>query len=78
MTFSSTRTAMLRMIARALHSTYGPAADTGGLMQHHAPTIYAYNDLDALLHGGRRTKVDVARPRRQAGERTALDARRQT
>jgi uncharacterized damage-inducible protein DinB len=42
--------AMLRMLARDLHSNYGPTADTGGLMQNHAPTIYAYANLDALLH----------------------------
>ena len=33
--------AMLRMLGRDLHSNYGPTADTGGLMQNHAPTIYA-------------------------------------
>jgi uncharacterized damage-inducible protein DinB len=43
--------AMLRMLGRDLHSTYGPTADTGGLMQNHAPTIYAYPSLDALLEG---------------------------
>lgn len=43
--------AMLRMLGRNLHSNYGPTADTGGLMQNHAPTIYAYNDLQALLQG---------------------------
>jgi len=41
--------AMQRMLARDLHSNYGPTADTGGLMQNHAPTIYAYDALDALL-----------------------------
>ena len=41
--------AMLRMLGRDLHSNYGPTADTGGLMQDHAPTIYAYRDLDSLL-----------------------------
>lgn len=41
--------AMLRMLGRDLHSNYGPTADTGGLMQNHAPTIYAYEDLEALL-----------------------------
>ena len=41
--------AMLRMLGRDLHSNYGPTADTGGLMQDHAPTIYAYASLDALL-----------------------------
>jgi uncharacterized damage-inducible protein DinB len=43
--------AMLRMIGHSLHSNYGPTADTGGLMQHHAPTIYAYPNLQALLEG---------------------------
>jgi hypothetical protein len=44
-------TAMLRMMGRDVHSIYGPTADTGGLMQNHASTIYAYWDLDALLAG---------------------------
>jgi hypothetical protein len=43
--------AMLRMLGHDLHSTYGPTADTGGLMQNHAPTIYPYAGLDALLEG---------------------------
>ena len=43
------QTALLRMLGRELHSTYGPTADTGGLMRDAAPTIYAYRDLDALL-----------------------------
>ena len=43
--------AMLRMLRRDLHSNYGPTADTGGLMQNHAPTIYAYESLEALLRG---------------------------
>ena len=43
--------AMLRMIGRDVHSNYGPTADTGGLMAEHAPTIYAYSSLDALLTG---------------------------
>jgi uncharacterized damage-inducible protein DinB len=41
--------AMLRMLGHDLHSNYGPTADTGGLMQNHAPTIYAYEELDRLL-----------------------------
>ncbi|HWX40982.1 MAG TPA: DinB family protein, partial [Blastocatellia bacterium] len=48
---------MLRMLSRDMHSTYGPTADTGGLMQNQAPTIYAYHDLDELIEaeaaGGR-------------------------
>jgi uncharacterized damage-inducible protein DinB len=43
------QTTMLRMLGRELHSNYGPTADTGGLMQNHAPTIYAYSSIDALL-----------------------------
>ncbi len=43
--------AMLRMLGRDVHSNYGPTADTGGLMQNHAPTIYAYPSLPALLEG---------------------------
>ncbi|HEY6770218.1 MAG TPA: DinB family protein [Candidatus Sulfotelmatobacter sp.] len=43
--------AMLRMLGRDLHSNYGPTADTGGLMQNHAPTIYAYASLEDLLTG---------------------------
>jgi uncharacterized damage-inducible protein DinB len=42
--------AMLRMLGRDLHSNYGPTADTGGLMQNHAPTIYAYRSLEVLLN----------------------------
>jgi len=53
--------AMLRMLGRDLHSNYGPTADTGGLMQNHAPTIYAYGGLPALLsgeaQGGRKTAL---------------------
>jgi uncharacterized damage-inducible protein DinB len=43
--------AMLRMLGHEIHSTYGPTADTGGLMQNRAPTIYAYPTLEALLEG---------------------------
>ncbi len=43
--------AMLRMLRRDVHSNYGPTADTGGLTQNHAPTIYAYPGIDALLRG---------------------------
>ena len=43
--------AMLRMLGHDVHSNYGPTADTGGLMQNHAPTIYAYPSLDTLFRG---------------------------
>ena len=42
--------AMLRMLGRDVHSNYGPTADTGGLMNH-APTIYAYPNMEAVLAG---------------------------
>jgi uncharacterized damage-inducible protein DinB len=43
--------AMLRMLGREVHSNYGPTADTGGLPKVHAPTIYAYDSVEALLEG---------------------------
>lgn len=54
--------AMLRMLGRELHSNYGPTADTGGLMQNHAPTIYAYSSLEALLEGESRGGAKSALP----------------
>jgi uncharacterized damage-inducible protein DinB len=54
--------AMLRMLGRDLHSNYGPTADTGGLMQNHAPTIYAYATLEALLEGETRGGVKALLP----------------
>jgi len=69
--------AMLRMLGRDLHSNYGPTADTGGLMQNHAPTIYPYGNIEALLKGegqsgeknplpGSRGKAVTERPDSQA------------
>ena len=53
--------ALLRMLGREEYSNYGPTADTGGLMQNYAPTIYAYPNLQSLLEGeaagGRKTKL---------------------
>ena len=43
------QTAIVRMLGRDLHSTYGPTADTGGFMQNNAPVIYAYLDVATLL-----------------------------
>jgi uncharacterized damage-inducible protein DinB len=54
--------AMLRMLGHDLHSNYGPTADTGGLMQSHAPTIYAYPSLAALLEGEARGGAKAALP----------------
>ena len=55
--------AMLRMLGRELHSNYGPTADTGGLVQNHAPTIYAYSGVDALLEGEKRGGAKSPLPR---------------
>jgi uncharacterized damage-inducible protein DinB len=54
--------AMLRMLGRELHSNYGPTADTGGLMQNHAPTIYAYESVTALLEGEARGRAKSPLP----------------
>ena len=43
------QTAYLRMLGREVHSTYEPSADTGGLMQNKAPTIYPHPDIDTLI-----------------------------
>ena len=55
--------AMLRMLGHELHSNYGPTADTGGLMQDHAPTIYAYSSMNALLKGEAEGGAKAALPR---------------
>lgn len=52
--------AMLRMLAREVHSNYGPTADTGGLMANHAPTIYAFGSLEELLTDGSKSKLPGA------------------
>jgi len=64
--------ALLRVLGRDLHSTYGPTADTGGLMQDQAPVIYAYPDVDTLLEqeAGPRAKSPLPpRPDRSLTER---------
>jgi len=42
-------TVYLRLLGRPVYSTYGPSADTGGLPVNKAPTIYRYDNIDALL-----------------------------
>jgi uncharacterized damage-inducible protein DinB len=64
--------AILRMLGRDLHSNYGPTADTGGLMQNGAPTIYAYDSVDAILEGeaaGGRKSLLPARKEQAVTER---------
>jgi uncharacterized damage-inducible protein DinB len=67
--------AMLRMLGRDLHSNYGPTADTGGLMQNHAPTIYAYSSLEALLQGENHGGAKVPLPGRSATKNAAVTER---
>jgi uncharacterized damage-inducible protein DinB len=68
--------AMLRTLGRDLHSNYGPTADTGGLMQNHAPTIYAYQGIEALLQGetqgGAKSELPIP-PVRAVTERPTFD-----
>lgn len=40
---------LLRLLGKALHSTYGPTADTGGLFQNGAAVIYAHDSVEDLL-----------------------------
>jgi len=42
-------TTYLRVLGRELYSTYGPTADTGGLMQNQAAVIYRYQSVEELL-----------------------------
>jgi len=54
------QTNLLRMLKHDLHSTYGPTADTGGLMQNHAPVIYPYKNMEELIReesGSRRKSL---------------------
>ena len=67
--------AMLRMLGRDLHSNYGPTADTGGLMQNHAPTIYAYPSVDGLLEGETRGGNKSPLPNRSAANAVPVTER---
>lgn len=55
------QTVLLRLLGRQVYSVYGPAADTGGLPQNGAVTIYAYPDIESLIageeKGGSKTKL---------------------
>jgi uncharacterized damage-inducible protein DinB len=59
--------AILRMLGREEYSNYGPTADTGGLAQNHAPTIYPYASLEALLRGEERGGEKAELPDRGEG-----------
>jgi uncharacterized damage-inducible protein DinB len=45
------QTAILRMLGRNVHSVYGPSADSGGLPQNNAKSIYAYPNIKSLIEG---------------------------
>ena len=63
--------ALLRMLNREVYSTYGPTADTGGLMANGAAVIYAYSDLETLLAEGPKSRLPVrgGPPSKPASER---------
>jgi len=43
------QTVLLRLLGREVYSVYGPSADTGGLPQNDALTIYPYPSVEALI-----------------------------
>ena len=45
------QTTLLRMFGREVYSVYGPSADSGGLPQNNAKTIYAYPNIASLIEG---------------------------
>jgi len=69
------QTMLLRQRGKALYSTYGPTADTGGLAKDKPPIVYAYPDVATLLReeGEARNKAPlpppVARPVTERGAR---------
>jgi uncharacterized damage-inducible protein DinB len=67
--------AMLRMLGHDLHSNYGPTADTGGLMQNHAPTIYAYTSVEGLLQAETRGGAKAPLPGRLGTTNAAVTER---
>lgn len=58
------QTILLRQLGHALHSTYGPTADTGGLAVDQPPVVYAYVDTPTLLReeAGTRQKAPLPPP----------------
>ncbi len=59
------QTMLLRILGRDIYSTYGPTADTGGLQQNNALTIYPYPDVDTLIKeemAGGATKASLPGP----------------
>jgi hypothetical protein len=48
------------MLGREVYSTYGPTADTGGLMADKAPVVYPYADEKTLLGAGPKARLPGA------------------
>ena len=42
---------IMRIWRRDVYSIYGPSADTGGLPENQASTIYPYTDIESLIEG---------------------------
>ncbi len=61
-------TYLLRMLGKPLYSTYGPTADTGGLMVNKAPTIYAYENEEAIIKSINKTRLPT-KPEKSVTER---------
>ena len=55
-------TVYLRLLNQPLYSTYGPTADTGGLLAHGARVIYRYGSVEALLQEEHRGGAHPALP----------------
>lgn len=58
------QTMLLRRCGHALHSTYGPTADTGGLPKDQPAIVYPYADVPTLLaeEAGARRKQPLPPP----------------
>ena len=54
-------TTYLRLLGRDLYSTYGPTANTGGLLQQSASVIYRYRTVEELLAAARGGAVESPR-----------------
>jgi uncharacterized damage-inducible protein DinB len=55
-------TTLLRARGKALHSTYGPTADTGGLAAHGATVVYRGDSVEELLSAVRAGRAPRALP----------------
>ena len=56
------QTAILRMLGREIYSIYGPSADTGGLPDNNALTIYPHRDIGSLIEGESKGGLKASSP----------------